>query len=86
MGGRWVVPYQTSAIAALFLASPLDYRTQALLIHRGGGIAHRFGAFCDHVGLAIPACEVQGCEQSAGLDIGQAVGEDVGYGESDLGG
>lgn len=76
--------YETAQVAPLGAAFAGDDITQRDHLDLGGGAAHGRRGGGQHVGATVPAGEVQTCEQRAGLDGAQLVGEDEGDGISDL--
>lgn len=69
--------YQTALVGA-FLSWFAGYGVAQLVdVYFGGGFEHGRRGFCEDVGMAIEAGEVQGDQEGAGLDVGDLVCEKV---------
>lgn len=76
--------YKSTLISSFFAPSCSYHLAQQTRVHLRGSLEHLLRTLAQHFGIAIEARKVQAHEQRAGLDIVDAVREEVGDGIGDL--
>lgn len=76
--------YKSTLISSFFAPSCSYHLAQQARVHLRGRLEHLLRTLTQHFRVAIEAREVQAHEQRAGLNIVDAVGEEVGDGVGDF--